>query len=223
MNFIPLEYEVLSGLRSSRFPALHQPRDTPGRVITLLTGGLDRLKRESKPVLKHQEGFFFEDKTHDWHRDYLGRFRYFSRTICPEVVGDEKADVLVVYQWMEQTLAAAWNEKTIFHGITAGSRYQITLKRDDVQVAGATTTPWVLTPSSLTLHKSAHHSRRIIQDYQKLFEYATNEMNTLNEADKIMEATDPEKYDKNGVDRDGLDEDNMPRQEHEEMLEQPKQ
>lgn len=191
MNFIPLVYEILPGLRSSRFPATYQPREIPGRVITLLTGGRDRLLHESKPVLKHQEGFFFEDKTHDWHVDEgSNKFYYFSRTIAPEVRGDERADVLALYQWIEQVPSdsPALAGQAIFHGCTSGLRYKIKVERSQPDVSGSQGY-WVLRLEPLELNKLAdtEQIKSVLNGYGVLLRHASTEVNALNEADSVRE------------------------------------
>lgn len=71
---------------------------------------------------------------------------------------------------------------------------------------------------------------RRITDMQSVFQFNRDGYdqqgfgrNGFNKEGFDQQGYDHDRYDKDGFDRDGLDKDNMPRQEHEEMLEQQKQ
>lgn len=128
MSFIPLEYEILKGLPStSRYPSPVQPRDIPGRVITLLKGGREQLEANPQDCqVKHHQGFFFEDNAHDWGMN-KDRFFYYSHVLPPAVENPENPetiDVLLVYMWMQTEMSIDGIEdgrsviKGVCHGIS---------------------------------------------------------------------------------------------------------
>lgn len=107
MQFYPLEFETLTGLAAtSSAPAKTQPMDIPAMVITMMPNGPAKLAVSSagEVPIKHGDGFLFGDQFHDWAvRD--GKFYFFAHDLAPAGQKPEaqaqKADVLVVYKWME--------------------------------------------------------------------------------------------------------------------------
>jgi hypothetical protein len=126
MKFIPLEYEILKGLPStSGYPAPVQPRDIPGRVISIFGDGHKQLEANFQTCeVKHHQGFFFEERNHDWGMQ-KGKFYFYSRVVAPaaqDPENPETGDAMVVYMWMqtEMSIDGVKDGRSVIKGVCRG-------------------------------------------------------------------------------------------------------
>jgi hypothetical protein len=143
MNFYPLDFEILRGLTStSARKAVMQPREKPAYVILLVGDESRKLQSRTQPLeamdellVKHNEGFFFEDSGHDWLMNGDGNFRYCSHAISSEMhafdngQAPQAADVMVVYKWMEtrDTMNSTKDGESVICALSAGHKLTVVI------------------------------------------------------------------------------------------------